>query len=212
MGGMRGFGAVDPSDDERFHAEWEKRVFAVCLVNSIHLSGNADTTRFRLEQLPPTDYLRSYFERWYLAQINACREANIINEEEKSALLSGQVPAQRNEAEFALTPEFMERLVSSGVPTVREESAAPAFGVGDEVRARNLNPATHTRLPGYVKGKIGQITALRGTHVFPDSNAKGDGEDPKPLYAVRFSCRELWGDESSDSVILDLWEPYLEML
>ena len=56
------------------------------------------------------------------------------------------------------------------------------------------------------------IVARRGAHVFPDSHAHGKGEDPKPLYTVRFMARELWGAEANprDSVCLDLWEPYLE--
>ena len=42
--------------------------------------------------------------------------------------------------------------------------------------------------------------------------AEGQGEDPQPLYTVRFTARELWGEAANpcDSVSLDLWEPYLE--
>jgi nitrile hydratase len=56
------------------------------------------------------------------------------------------------------------------------------------------------------------IVAQRGVHVFPDSHAHGKGEDPRPLYTVRFAARELWGEAANprDSVCLDLWEPYLE--
>ena len=80
------------------------------------------------------------------------------------------------------------------------------------MRARNLHPATHTRLPGYVRGKTGAIVGYRGAHVFPDSHAEMKGEDPRHLYAVRFAATTLWGADapSRDSVTLDLWEPYLE--
>ena len=56
------------------------------------------------------------------------------------------------------------------------------------------------------------IVTYHGVHVFPDTNAHMLGENPQPLYTVRFSARELWGDSASgrDSVTLDLWEPYLE--
>ena len=86
------------------------------------------------------------------------------------------------------------------------------FAAGDAVRARNINPLGHTRLPRYVRGRAGEITALHGAHVFPDSHAHGKGEDPRPLYAVRFTASELWGEAANprDSVCLDLWEPYLE--
>jgi len=48
--------------------------------------------------------------------------------------------------------------------------------------------------------------------VFPATPAHGAGEDPRPLYTVRCTARELWGPDAAtrDSVTLDLWEPYLE--
>jgi hypothetical protein len=80
------------------------------------------------------------------------------------------------------------------------------------VRTRNIHPRGHTRLPRYARGKLGQIERCHGAHVFPDTNAHGLGEQPQPLYTVRFAARELWGDaaEGRQSVSLDLWESYLE--
>jgi nitrile hydratase len=48
--------------------------------------------------------------------------------------------------------------------------------------------------------------------VFPDTNAHGQGEQPQPLYTVRFIAQELWGDSapSRDCLHVDLWESYLE--
>ena len=86
----------------------------------------------------------------------------------------------------------------------------PAFSVGDRVRARNINPAGHTRLPRYARGKVGEIVSVHGAHVFPDASAMGKGENPQWLYTVRFSSRELWGSSNGDSMHLDLFEPYLE--
>jgi nitrile hydratase len=85
-----------------------------------------------------------------------------------------------------------------------------AFAVGDRVRARNIHPTGHTRLPRYARGKTGEIAAVHGAHVFPDSSAHGRGDDPQWLYTVRFSACELWGKDSRDLVHIDLWEPYLE--
>jgi hypothetical protein len=91
-------------------------------------------------------------------------------------------------------------------------AAAPArFKPGDPVRTKNINPATHTRLPRYVRGRRGTIEAVRGCHVFPDSAAIGAGENPQWLYTVVFSGRELWGDEADPalSVSVEAFEPYL---
>ena len=48
--------------------------------------------------------------------------------------------------------------------------------------------------------------------MFPDSVAHDKGEAPEPLYAVRFSATELWGEDApnKDSLCVDLWESYLE--
>jgi nitrile hydratase len=52
---------------------------------------------------------------------------------------------------------------------------------------------------------------VHGTHVFPDTNAIGLGEQPQWLYTVRFDSAELWGrDTTAASVCVDCWEPYLE--
>jgi nitrile hydratase len=94
----------------------------------------------------------------------------------------------------------------------REAAAAPLFAPGDRVRCRNLHPTGHTRLPRYVRGHVGEVIHWHGAHVFPDAHAHGRGEDPRHLYTVRFSARELWGETANprDTVHLDLSEPYLE--
>ena len=77
-----------------------------------------------------------------------------------------------------------------------------------------IHPATHTRLPQYVRGHAGVIDRVLGCHVFPDSNASGDGENPQWLYTVSFDGFELWGEASDPNlqVSVDAWEPYLERI
>jgi nitrile hydratase len=83
--------------------------------------------------------------------------------------------------------------------------------VGDKVRTRNLNPATHTRLPRYCRDKPGTIARVHGFHVFPDVHATGRGENPQWLYSVRFEAADLWGPHTTASAVhVDLWEPYLK--
>ena len=100
-----------------------------------------------------------------------------------------------------------------GAPPCATFDAEPAFAVGDAVRARNLHPAGHTRLPGYVRGKTGKVIGQRGRPRLPGlPTRRSRARTPRHLYAVRFSSTALWGDAapSGDSVILDLFEPYLE--
>ena len=93
----------------------------------------------------------------------------------------------------------------------RPSSAPARFKVGDSVRARNINPTTHTRLPRYARGKLGAVEAVRGCHVYPDTSAIGAGENPQWLYTVVFTGRELWGDEADPTikVSIEAFEPYL---
>jgi len=94
---------------------------------------------------------------------------------------------------------------------IRETGATPRFAPGDAVLTREMHPHGHTRLPRYARGKRGVIHCCHGIHVFPDTNAHGRGEDPQPLYSVRFDARELWGEsaEPNQAVHIDLWESYL---
>jgi len=89
---------------------------------------------------------------------------------------------------------------------------SPRFARGQEVRARNIHPAGHTRLPRYVRAHVGTIERDRGVQALPDTNVYGRGQNPQHVYSVRFASHELWGDAASprDSVHLDLWEDYLE--
>jgi nitrile hydratase len=102
--------------------------------------------------------------------------------------------------------------IAAGSSTGRSLDHSARFSVGAQVRAKKINPASHTRLPRYARGKLGSIERVHGGHVFPDTNAMLAGEHPQYLYSVRFSARELWGETSSprDAVYLDLWEEYLE--
>ena len=102
--------------------------------------------------------------------------------------------------------------LARGKPTERPITVPPGFAVGERVRLRANTVAHHTRLPGYARGKIGCIDRVLGAHVFADAHAQGLGEQPRWLYTVVFSGRELWGDDAArgQSVSIDAWEPYLE--
>ncbi len=88
----------------------------------------------------------------------------------------------------------------------------PRFQAGQRVRARNMHPVGHTRLPRYARGKTGVIERDQGVQAFPDTNVLSLGENPQHVYSVRFAARELWGERASprDAVFIDMWEDYLE--
>ena len=68
MGGMDGFGKVEPEADEPvFHEEWESRVLAMVRAMGAAGAFNIDTSRFYRESIPPHVYLSSsYYKKWLL--------------------------------------------------------------------------------------------------------------------------------------------------
>ena len=82
------------------------------------------------------------------------------------------------------------------------------FAAGAWVRARAADADGHTRLPRYARGHMGEVLEIRATWQLPDEAVRGVFR-AEPVYAVRFNAAELWGS-GSHSVILDMWESYLE--
>src|SRR3954467_11968834 len=75
MGGMHGFGPVRAEPNEPvFHADWERRAFALTIAMGATGEWNLDESRFAREDRPPADYLgRTYYEIWLarLARLRA---------------------------------------------------------------------------------------------------------------------------------------------
>jgi nitrile hydratase len=211
MGGAHGFGPVGPEPDEPvFHADWERRAFGLTLAMGATGEWTLDASRFARESLEPARYLSStYYEIWLAGLERQLAERGLVapDEVEAGRALRDAPPVKRTLAAQDVLPTL-----GRGGPTRRPEPRPARFAPGDRVRARNMHPPTHTRLPRYVRGRIGTIESAHGCHVFPDANAHGGGEDPQWLYTVRFDGRELWGPAADPalSVSVDAFEPYLE--
>ena len=209
MGGMQGLGRIEPEPEgHAFHADWEGRVNAMSLASPTR--SNIDAGRHQRELIPGPDYLRmTYYEKWFRSLSDRLLEQGLVTPEE---FASGRADAGAPKATPRLLASEVEAALSRRGSYVRESAEPALFKPGDAVRARNINPDGHTRLPRYVRGRVGVIERLNGAHVFPDSHAHGKGEDPRPLYTVRFTAQALWGAAANprDSISLDLWEPYLE--
>lgn len=210
MGGMHGLGRISYEKNEPvFHAPWEGRVYAMDRAMGAWRKWNLDAWRHDIELLPPADYLRmSYYEKWLAALEKRVVKYGLVSKEESE---SGKAAAGATKAIPALTPE-RARQIDRGIPSSKDPSIAPLFQVGQRVRARNMNPSSHTRLPRYARGKTGEIARDRGVYAFPDTNAVYRGEKRQHVYSVRFLARELWGEEASprDFVHIDMWDDYLE--
>jgi nitrile hydratase len=205
MGGFMRFGPIEPEVNEPvFHREWERRAFALNVAMRPAGGWNLDQKRHADESSPALAYWgSSYYERWLMGMERLMLASGVATAEE---IATGRPLTPSPPPKRVLTPDRVTR----GGAFDRPADRPAKFSAGDKVRCRIASPAGHTRLPRYAMGRMGQIVAIHGAHVFPDSNAHGLGEDPHWLYTVRFTALELWGKDSPDSISIDLWEPYLD--
>lgn len=211
MGGLQGMGPVPYEKNEPvFHAPWEGRVYALNRATAAFRKWNLDAFRYSIEVLPPTDYLRmSYYERWLVALEGRVVKYGLVTQEEME---TGKAAPGSARATPALTLKTSSHWLNRGIASSEDPGVPARFEVGQRVRARNINPIGHTRLPRYARGKTGSITRDHGVYIFPDTNAHFQGEKRQHVYSVRFAARELWGEEVSplDAIYIDMWDDYLE--
>jgi nitrile hydratase len=87
------------------------------------------------------------------------------------------------------------------------------FTPGQRVRTRLNDTEGHTRLPDYIRGRVGTIHRHRGDYPLPDELVADGQSEPQALYSVYFEARDLWGvDAGNHRVYLDLYESYLQPL
>jgi nitrile hydratase len=154
----------------------------------------------------------SYYERLFRTLTDRLLRGNAITQTE---IDSGHPDTSRDRATPRLTPAMVDAQLARRTSLRRDDvHVKPRFKSGQRVRARNVNPVGHTRLPRYVRGRLGTIVRDHGIFNLQDTNAEGYtlADNPQHVYTVRFSARDLWGEQASarDSVFADLWDGYLE--
>jgi nitrile hydratase beta subunit len=211
MGGMHGFGPIEVEADEPvFHAEWEGRVYAL---RGILVGG----VRKTIETMTPAQYLSTtYYEKWLWAKTqNLLGNGAFTQEEldERIAYYRANPQATLPRRDDPAAAEAAVALSRKPVTHRHETGALHRYAVGERVRAKNMHPAGHTRLPRYVRGMTCVIVAHYGVQEFDDELPGGFGQ-PQPLYNVRFEGRDLWGEsaEPNTAIYLDMWESYLERI
>lgn len=208
MGGMHGFGPVHTADGHlAYHEPWELRAQILGL-----LSGSV--SRDGIEHLDPATYLASsYYVRWLLAAENTLVRSGRLDPADlkRWETTFAQDPDAR--PPVASDPSTVEFLRTGLGPHTHGAAESPLFGRGDRVRVRRIHPEHHHRSPRYIRGAVGEVERVCGADPVPGLPA---GEEAvEPVYTVRFSSVDLFGDRSSDGeppyvLLIDLWERYLE--
>jgi nitrile hydratase len=209
LGGRQGFGRVKWEDDEgheTFHAAWQARMWSIAMQlfaqwrNKPEL-WTLDWFRHVRERIDPIDYLtRSYFDQWAQSLFAILIDNGTATLEE--------VTGQQGHA--ATISEGQAAKVPADAPAP-DGAIEPIFQVGNAVRTVPFVSSDHTRLPGYVRGRIGYIHRSHGPQIFADASARGDIRH-EPLYTVAFAAADLWPEAAGRRirVYVDLWESYLE--
>ena len=215
MGGMHGFGPIEYDTEEgTFHEPWEGRAWAILRAMGPFTRGaRRRNFRFELEMIPPAEYLRlSYYERLLKTMLDRLVEHNVLSEREIETF---RPDPSSPRATPLFTADMIEEPFRQRRSLRRDDVQVRArFRRGQRVRARNLNHVGHTRLPRYLRGKIGRIVRDHGVFNLQDTDNEGYplGDFPQHVYTVRFEAEELWGPQGGrrDAVYADLWEDYLE--
>ena len=212
LGGMDGFGKVKPEPEIKppFSEVWEGRVLAMSRALGRVGAWNIDVGRHGIERLPPHIYLAAtYYQKWLLRNEKLAVETGLVTAEELAAG-HASTPAKALAGKVVTPDDIADTMVRGGYE--RPAQAPAKFKVGDRVKALNIHPKSHTRLPRFTRGHVGVIERIQGCHVYPDSYVARGEEDPQWLYTVVFSGPDLWGPDSDPTleVSIEAFEPYLE--
>ena len=210
MGGMHGMGPIKPEPNEPvFHEPWEGRVYGLSALSRWGRGRNWGSFRFELESIPAADYLKmSYYERWFTVRLNRLLRSQLVTEAE---LANGHANPLLPQPTLLAVTEPGTAAATANNPN---EDIAPRYNMNQRVRAKNMHPKGHTRLPRYTRGKAGHVHLIHGIFALQDTDVNGQrlGNRPQHVYTIRFTARELWGARASahDAIYVDLWEDYLE--
>lgn len=210
LGGLEGFGPIPCKDDDQpFHSEWEKRVYGMAQSSGGAVDWSIDWFRFCRELIPPADYLsRSYFDHWLFILSAQLIDAGYLTVEE---LVTGSSAFKAVPGFAPDTAQGAQDYICDPRSYSMEEIGTAQFSAGDSVKARKFGSSGHTRLPGYVRGRMGTVLSHHGCHVLPDASARGEKRGSH-LYTVQFAATELWPEVKAHQVCVDLWEDYLELV
>src|SRR5215813_11644935 len=161
MGGMHGHGPINPEKDEPlWHAPWEARMLGIRRSGTFPPGFNIDRWRHVRELIPPHLYLsRSYYDHWYMSYVVALLQSGMVTREEIKSGRAAPGGTKRNDAQRA--EQVWPSQKSQDIFT-RPVDTAPVFAIGQRVRARNINPTGHTRVPRYVRNKVGVVRLHHG--------------------------------------------------
>jgi nitrile hydratase beta subunit len=240
LGGLENLGPVT-FEKKVFVAEWEKRIFGihtVMMAESAHLdkalpqypiksvpTAFSDTwtwasLRTGAEGMQPFEYFKyRYYEKWLMGISQFFIDRGYVAAEELDRLTThyradpqAPLPNKPNPA----LKEQVVRYLQHGDSGLRTQPTPPRFAVGQLVQVADPQHADHTRLPGFLRNKVGRVTEVyTGAFEYFVSTGPDGLDGPQHVYCVAFEAADIWGaDKSEPNTIIygDLFDAYLKPL
>ncbi len=232
LGGLEGL--PQPLDLEKrvFVEDWEKRIFGIHVAMmglSNHLGSalpeypiDEVPTEFRdewtwaslrtgAEGMNPFDYFKfRYYEKWLGGISQFFVDKGYVSEDEIAGLAGVSDPPASEPGSPAIDDQVIDYLRRGDSP--RRDVAHPKFAVGEKVLIADIPATDHTRLPGYLRAKVGTVQRIfEGDYGYFVKTGDGIG-DPMPIYIVEFTPAELWGpraEPGANTLYAELFEAYL---
>ena len=213
LGGTHGHGPVKPEPNEPvFHAEWEKRAFALTLAMGMPGGWNIDMSRFARENRPPGEYLSmSYYQIWFAGLETMLKRARPGGARTRSPPVMRCIRRSRSSARCrrATSPRCC---IAAARPSARPTRRARIQAGRQSAREEHQSADAHAPAALCARPCRRDRARARLPRVSRTAMRSGAGENPQWLYTVRFDGRELWGPDGDPTVkvSVDAWEPYLE--
>jgi nitrile hydratase subunit beta len=232
LGGLEGLPEPLTLEKRVFVEDWEQRIFGIHVAMmglSNHLGSalpeypiDEVPTAFKdewtwadlrtgAEAMNPFDYFKfRYYEKWLGGISQFFIDKGYVTEEELAARIAELAPAPETEDAPAIDDQVISYLRLGDSP--RRDVAHPKFPVGSTVRITNVPADAHSRLPGYLRGRVGTVQRVfEGDYGYFTHTGDGIG-DPMPIYIVEFDPTEIWGPRAEDGPLKlygELFEAYL---
>lgn len=224
VGGLLGLGPIRTEAEQRPFAEpWQGRVVGLTLSSVIGGLIGVDQQRAAVEAMHPVEYMAaSYHERWLRSLEHNLVDGGALEEreiEERVAELAERPDRPMATFEDERMVAAVRAVIADGIPVRAPEEVghAPRFAPGDAIRTKTIRVREpgreHTRLPGYVQDKPGEVEIVHPPQPRGEDIVRGRPAKPEFVYSVRFRSSDLWsGPHSSDFVNVDVWESYMDDL
>ena len=212
MGGMEGFGPVEPEPNEPpFHTKWEGRALAMNRASATRKIWNIDKSRAKIEEMPPHDYLtKTYYQKWAHAAGAAADRVRLSSARTRSKAGHSLRPGKP-------LPRFLpaadvNKALSRGSYS-REPTGAGALQ-GRRSRAHQEHPSADPHAAAALRARQGRrrsnACAASTCSRTRSRSARARTRNGSTRWCSTAS--ELWGEAADPTlkVSIEAWEPYLE--